>query len=177
MSGERCLLIAEDDGRLAKTLELAFQDEGYRVLLANSLARVRALPLETLTHALIDLRLGGESGLQVLKLVKDHSATCRVVVMTGYGSIATAVEAVRLGAINYLTKPVSQLELVTAFQDAGSEAPSLARSCDQRCETLAAHERSYIEAVLLDCKGNLSKAARRLGLHRQSLQRKLRKYS
>jgi two-component system response regulator RegA len=111
--------------------------------------------------------------LEVLKELKELLPECRAVVLTGYGSIATAVEAVKLGAAHYLTKPVDPDAIVKAFEATEGD-PTVTVSMSP--PSLARHEREYIEYVLAATGGNISEAARRLGLHRQSLQRKLRKY-
>jgi len=117
----------------------------------------------------VDLRLPGESGLSVVKDLKSLDPATVVVVLTGYGSIATAVESMKLGAASYLTKPADADQIVAAFEgtqpaDEGA-VPSLARV-----------EWEHIQRVLADCGGNVSQAARMLGIHRRSLQRKLSKY-
>ena len=111
----------------------------------------------------------------MVALIKQQEPTTRIVVLTGYGSIATAVQATKLGARQYLTKPVDIDELERALladDDAEGQVP-----IPEEFQSLDRHEREYIEYVLAECGGNISQAARRLGLHRQSLQRKLRKYT
>ncbi|HSI36648.1 MAG TPA: response regulator [Tepidisphaeraceae bacterium] len=123
--------------------------------------------------AVVDLKMpGGKSGLDLVSDLTVRLPGIQVVVLTGYGSIATAVEAVRKGAINYLMKPLDADQILAAFDTEGSEegaeletTPSLARV-----------EWEHIQRVLTDCDGNISLAARRLGIHRRSLQRKLGKY-
>ena len=122
---------------------------------------------------MVDLRLRQDSGLDVISTLKQRSPETIVVVLTGYGSIATAVKATKLGATSYLTKPVDVDQLERAF--AGDDAEEIA--IPDEFQSLYRHEREYIEYVLAECDGNISQAARRLGLHRQSLQRKLRKYT
>jgi two-component system response regulator RegA len=123
--------------------------------------------------AVVDLRLEGERGLEVLKDLVERLPGIRAVVLTGYGSIATAVEAIKIGAVHYLTKPCEpeSIEGASTAWRATRPWPSPTRR-----PSLARHEREYIEYVLAATGGNISEAARRLGLHRQSLQRKLRKY-
>lgn len=168
------LLIVEDDASFRETLALEFGERGYRVHTAGSLddvARFRSVPVR---FAIVDLRLGADSGLAVTEAIREAHPDCRVVMLTGYGSIATAVKAVRLGAANYLTKPVpiETIEKALWVDLAEGEAEAL----PETGSTLARHEREYIEFVLAQCGGNITKAAQWLGLHRQSLQRKLRKY-
>jgi two-component system response regulator RegA len=126
--------------------------------------------VDTPELALVDLRLPGKSGLEVVKGLKELDATTNIVVLTGYGSIATAVDSVKLGATSYLTKPVDADQILAAFEHSdpiGRSAPT--------AQSLARVEWEHIQRVLADCDGNLSHAARVLGIHRRSLQRKLSK--
>jgi two-component system, response regulator RegA len=165
------LLIAEDDERLGKTLSLEFAERGYEVSWIRSLGEFDELKKERLEFAIIDLRLKQDSGLDLIDRIGKRFPSCRIVVLTGYGSIPTAVEAMRRGAAHYLTKPAQIEEIERAF-DGGARAADVAP-----VETLAQHERDFIEEILLQSEGNISVAAKRLGIHRQSLQRKLRKFS
>lgn len=168
------LLIVDDDDDFRESLELEFTDRGYTVLTARSHREALAAAA---THrpdlAVVDLRLGGERGLEVLKDLVDRLPDLRAVVLTGYASIATAVEAMKLGAHDYMAKPVDPDALAEAFHRSGGN-PQV--PVPDAPPSLARHEREYIEHVLAATGGNISEAARRLGLHRQSLQRKLRKY-
>ena len=166
------LLIVDDDARFSETLALEFQERGWRVDCVTDLDALRALPPFAHRYAVVDLRLRHQNGLDALPLILERSPRARIVVLTGYGSIATAVQAVKQGAFNYLTKPVHVDDLLQVFR--GEPLRSAAASAGQ---TLARREREYIEWVLAQCDGNISRAARQLGLHRQSLQRKLRKYT
>jgi two-component system, response regulator RegA len=166
------LLVVEDDDTLRERLLRAFADRGFLVQGAASAFEANRLSDEAPEYALIDLRIGDESGLEVIRMLLAKDAATRVVMLTGYGSIATAVEAMRLGAVHYLTKPADADEILAALQrgQAGSPSPpgeplSLARA-----------EWEHINHVLMSVSGNISEAARRLGLHRRSLQRKLSKY-
>lgn len=169
------LLILEDNERFAEALAAEFCDRSYEVLTARNLAELHEVCGDPIDFAIVDLRLRGDDGLDAIAIIKKNSPHAKVVVLTGYGSIATAVQATKRGADNYLTKPVDIDNIEHAFgvgknaeikATARAEPPSLAR-----------HEREYIEYVLAECDGNISAAARRLGLHRQSLQRKLRKHA
>lgn len=164
------LLLVEDDVYFRETLVLEFQERGYTVFEAATHRDIDALSVSALRFAIVDLRLGAEWGLDCVARLKVRWPEVRILVLTGYGSIATAVEAVRLGADNYLTKPISMdtLERALWTDDVqAEEAPNR--------ESLARHEREYIEYVLVQCEGNITHAAEWLGIHRQSLQRKLRK--
>ncbi len=151
----------------------ALADRGLEVTAAGGYDdAVASAQRDTPELALVDLRLPTRSGLDVVRALKELDATTVIVVLTGYGSIATAVESLKLGAATYLTKPVDADQILAAFSGestlrAGEDAsgvPSLARV-----------EWEHIQRVLADCGGNLSQAARLLGIHRRSLQRKLSK--
>lgn len=167
------LLIVEDDTGFLKTLSVEFHEKGYEILEAERLDRLAKLDLTDLSFSIIDLRIGQENGLDVLTTIRTASPDCRAVILTGYGSIATAIKAVKMGAVNYLTKPVSIEVLEKALWMELSDESAL---LPKKTLSLAKHEREYIDFVLAQCGGNISKAAEWLGLHRQSLQRKLRKY-
>lgn len=168
------LLVVDDDDAFRESMELEFTDRGFQVIgaadhrSALGLAAVHRPP-----YAVIDLRLGGERGLEVLVDLVERLPGIRAVVLTGYSSIATAVEAMKLGAHHYMMKPADPDALEQALS-ADKGDPTVA--VPDHPPSLARHEREYIEAVLAATGGNISEAARRLGLHRQSLQRKLRKY-
>jgi two-component system, response regulator RegA len=172
MTQPQSLLIVDDDARFAETLALEFTERGWRVDCVADLDELRALPPFAYKFASVDLRLRHQNGLDAIPLILERSPKARIVVLTGYGSIATAVQAVKQGAFNYLTKPVHVDDLLAAFKS--ESVPS--QGVDPQ-QTLARREREYIEWVLAECDGNISRAARQLGLHRQSLQRKLRKFT
>jgi two-component system response regulator RegA len=167
------LLIVEDDDAFRDRLARAFESRGFEVQTAASTADAEAsLARETPEFVILDLRMPGSSGLDLIPRFKQADPATRIVVLTGYGSIATAVEAVRRGAVNYLTKPADAddiLAALTGSSPAGAAVPDRPMSLDQV-------EWEHISRVLLTCHGNLSEAARVLGLHRRSLQRKLSKY-
>jgi two-component system response regulator RegA len=169
------LLIVEDDQRFAETLATEFRDRGYVVEWVEDLVALAAVDPRPFGFAVVDLRLRRDNGLEAVKNIKQRSPETRTIVLTGYGSIATAVQATKNGAVNYLTKPVDMDELENALLNdvqIDGETP-----IPEKFQSLDRHEREYIEYVLNECGGNISQAARRLGLHRQSLQRKLRKFT
>lgn len=172
----RSLLIVEDDDRLRVRLARALRERGFETREASdgdgALAMARE---ESPEYLLVDLRMpGSRSGLDVLRAVKAIDPSTAAVVLTGYGSIATAVEAVRLGAAEYLTKPADVDQIVAAF--ARSSAASVPHDEPGQVPSLARVEWEHINRVLADCGGNVSKAARLLGIHRRSLQRKLARF-
>jgi two-component system response regulator RegA len=170
---ERRLLIVEDDDVLRRRLARAFRERGFEVREAADAAEAaRQAGEERPTHALVDLRLPGASGLEIVRGLVAGRRQVAVVVLTGYGSIATALEAVRLGARHYLTKPADVDEILAAFD---RERPGSPRE-PSPVPSLARVEWEHINRVLADCGGNISEAARILGIHRRSLQRKLAKF-
>jgi len=170
------LLLVDDDEVFRRRLARAFAERGFEVHEAGGAAEaIRRARADSPEWALVDLRMPDGSGLEVVRELAALDPTTRIVVLTGYGSIATAVRAVQLGACDYLTKPVWPEDLERALAGQPGGAPSGAEDWER--PSLARHEREYIEYVLAECDGNVSQAARRLGLHRQSLQRKLRKFT
>lgn len=174
-SSRRSVLIAEDDAALRETLALEFGEMDFDVTAIASLGELEALPSRNFTDAVVDLRLGGDNGLRVVDLVRREAPACRIVILTGYASIATAVQATKLGAVDYLMKPASIARIMAALESTNTQ-PSC-QKVDTQPLSLARAEREYIETVMANCNGNISKAATLLGMHRQSLQRKLRKFT
>jgi two-component system, response regulator RegA len=166
------LLVVEDDDTLRERLVRAFKDRGFLAQGAASASDANRLSDEAPEYAVVDLRLGDESGLQVLRTLLAKDPATRIVMLTGYGSIATAVEAMRLGAVHYLTKPADADEILAALQRGEPSFPTP----PGEPLSLARAEWEHINHVLMSVSGNISEAARRLGLHRRSLQRKLSKY-
>jgi two-component system, response regulator RegA len=167
------LLVVEDDDALRSRLAAAFRSRGFDAREAASVAEAeRLLAEESPEYAIVDLRIGERSGLDVVRALLAADAGTRVVVLTGYGSIATAIEAIRLGAVHYLTKPADADAILAALE----RRDGVATATPPVTPTLARAEWEHINRVLVDVAGNVSEAARRLGLHRRSLQRKLAKY-
>src|SRR5512147_360630 len=170
------LLIVDDDEVFRTRLARAFRDRGYDVRAAADYAEALERAQEDSPEmALVDLRMPGPSGLELVRDLKALDPSTRILVLTGYGSIATAIEAMRIGATYYLSKPADVDDILAAF--ARGEAPPLEPPpSDYAAPSLARAEWEHISRVLSDCGGSISEAARRLGLHRRSLQRKLQKY-
>jgi two-component system response regulator RegA len=171
------LLLVDDDAALRSRLARAFRDRGYAVREAAGYeAAIAAARDESPELAIVDLRIADGDGLAVVRALREIDAATNVVVLTGYGSIATALEAVRIGATHYLTKPADADDVLAAFaREAGAPSPTPLDDAPA-APTLARVEWEHIHRVLGDCAGNVSEAARRLGIHRRSLQRKLAKY-
>ncbi|ADX46829.1 DNA-binding response regulator [Paracidovorax avenae] len=174
MDDERLLLIVEDDEALARTLARSFERRGYRVLHADSLAGVEdLLPLHEPGYAVVDLKLKGEaSGLACVQKLHARNPGMRIVVLTGFASIATAVEAVKLGACHYLAKPSNTDDIETAF---GLSEGNTEVELTNRSSSIKTLEWERIHEVLAETDFNISEAARRLGMHRRTLTRKLGK--
>lgn len=170
------LLLVDDDDVFRSRLARAFDDRGYEVRTAGSYDEAVALARQDSPEmAVVDLRMPGRSGLELVRALLDIDPGTKIIVLTGYGSIATAIDAIRLGATYYLSKPADADDIVAAF--ARAEAPPLdPPDPDYQAPSLARAEWEHINRVLSDCGGNISEAARRLGIHRRSLQRKLQKY-
>ena len=174
MQAERLLLIIEDDAAFARTLSKSFERRGYRVLLASSLDEATAvLRQHNPGYAVVDLKLNGNtSGLTCVQMLHKHDPDMLIVVLTGYASINTAVEAIKLGAVQYLAKPANTDDIEAAFGHvAGSEPVELTN----RATSIKTLEWERIHEVLVQTDFNISETARRLGMHRRTLARKLEK--
>lgn len=170
----RQLLIVEDDDAFARTLARSFERRGYEVLRAGSLEEVNALlEAESPTHAVVDLKLQGEaSGLACVQALHAHDPDMLIVVLTGFASIATAVEAIKLGACHYLAKPSNTDDIEEAF---GRAEGSTDVELTQRASSIKTLEWERIHETLAETGFNISETARRLGMHRRTLARKLGK--
>ncbi len=174
------VLLVDDDERLRSRMARAFEERGYEAEQAEDYdAAIAVASVESTELAVVDLRMPGKSGLDVVRELHRIDSATKIVVLTGYGSIATALEAMRLGATHYLTKPADVDEVIAAFDRGASEpgepdSPGSERP--PKTPSLARVEWEHIQRVLTDCDGNITKAAERLGIHRRSLQRKLAKF-
>jgi two-component system, response regulator RegA len=170
----RLLLLVEDDAAFARTLSRSFERRGYTVLLASSLEEVKKLlQAHTPKYAVVDLKLsGGDSGLACVQTLHAHDPNILIVVLTGYASIATAVEAIKLGACHYLAKPSNTDDIEAAFGRAEGNAEV---SLTERSTSIKTLEWERIHETLAATGFNISETARRLGMHRRTLARKLGK--
>lgn len=167
------MLIVDDDADFLELLAGAMEARGFRCAGARDAAEAMTL-IEQMrfSHAVLDLNLGpGDSGLVVLRYLLNVQPDCQAVMLTGFASIATAVEATRDGAVQYLPKPASADEIVAAFENPPREDPPIP---DQPVSPKRL-EWEYIHRALLRNRGNISATARELGMHRRTLQRKLAK--
>jgi two-component system, response regulator RegA len=176
----RTLLLVDDDDTFRSRLARALRERSFEVReAADAETAIRLAEQDSPEFAVVDLKMRGASGLAAIERLHRADATTRIVMLTGYGSIATAVEAVRNGAIDYLSKPADADQIVSALlknehkHEGGAER---SESVNVTTPSLARVEWEHIQRVLSDAGGNISQAARVLGIHRRSLQRKLEKY-
>jgi two-component system, response regulator RegA len=169
----RKLLIVEDDDRFARTLCKSFERRGYQVFAASDQGVAEALRAEHAPgYAVVDLKLGGASGLACVAALHAADPQMRIVVLTGFASIATAVEAIKLGACHYLAKPANTDDIIAGFDKAEGDAATPLTTRPTSIKTL---EWERIHATLAEADFNISETARRLGMHRRTLARKLEK--
>lgn len=168
----KSILVIDDDEVLRNRLEKSFTRRGFQVTVADGLdlavERARALQPD---RAVIDLKMPNASGLDVLAKIREVSPNTKCVILTGYGSITNAVDAVKLGAIGYVTKPADADQILAAFEDLPRPTPTP----EFPPPSLAEAQWEHIQRVLKDSGGNISEAARRLDIPRRTLQRKLKK--
>ena len=170
---ERLLIMVEDDAAFARTLKRSLERRGYTVLHATGHEElVPLLESHTPDYAVVDLKLGGASGLACIQTLHAHDPETVIVVLTGFASIATAVEAIKLGASHYLAKPASTDDIEAAFGRSEGDASTPLGARPTSIKTL---EWERIHQTLADTGFNISETARRLGMHRRTLARKLAK--
>lgn len=175
---ERILLI-DDDPHFTLVLGRSLERRGHPCAIATDCqtALTQAQQFQP-DWIVLDLRLEKESGLSLIPQLKGHSPHSRIVMLTGYASIPTAVEAVKLGAWNYLHKPATLQELLAAFADGSSDTSSVnSENTDTEVMSVDRLEWEHIQRVLNEHAGNISATARALNMHRRTLQRKLQKYA
>ncbi len=170
------ILLVDDSIVLRDRLAMAFQERGFRVAAASNYDEAVAVFRQEPTElAVLDLRMPGKPGTALLQTLRSMSPTTKFLILSGFGSISTAIDAIRMGAINFLPKPADVDDILNAFARGGSELEVPQPEENIPVPTLAQAEWEHIHRILADCGGNISEAARRLGIHRRSLQRKLRK--
>lgn len=174
MASDRLLLIIEDDAAFARTLARSFERRHYQVLVASNLDETAALLVQhSPGFAVVDLKLNGHaSGMACVQLLHQHDADMLIVVLTGFASIGTAVEAIKLGACQYLAKPSNTDDIEAAF---GHIAGNSELELTNRSTSIKTLEWERIHAMLAETGFNISETARRLGMHRRTLARKLDK--
>lgn len=167
------LLLVDDDVTFCSVLKPALEKRNFLVSVANDIATGIRLAEETdPEYAVIDLRIGLESGLEMVKKLIELDSNTQIVMLTGFASIATAVEAIKLGAIHYLTKPANADEIVNALHKNEGDTSVVISDSPLSVKRL---EWEHLQKVLMQHDGNISAAARALNMHRRTLQRKLEK--
>lgn len=170
------ILLIDDDVSFRERLKRAFIARGFAVMVTDSLAgSLAAGGQPEVQAAVVDLRMPDTDGLEIIRQLHAIRSDLPLLVLTGFGSIATALESVRLGAKDYLTKPADPDQILAALQGARwlGENP---KDVPVETPTLDRVEWEYMQRILADCGGNISQTARLLGINRRSLQRKLGKY-
>jgi len=172
------IILVDDEDHFRERLVKAFSNRGYTVYQAanvdEALDKIKKYRPDL---ALVDLKMPEKSGLDLIREVKEFIPALKIVVLTGYGSIATATEAIKLGAHSYLPKPADVDDILNAFGKDGAKSDEEADQSDFEVPSLARAEWEHIQRVLNDCDNNISAAAQKLGIHRRTLQRKLYKYA
>ncbi len=167
-------LLVEDDLVFAQVLVRALQKRGYSTQCAHTAAQaLQHASSNQFRYAVVDLKLGEDSGLLLIQELKQRQASIELIMLTGYSSISTAVDAIKLGAINYLCKPADADEILAALKIC--QTTSLHSASDYTPLSVGRLEWEHIQKVLQDNQGNISATARALGMHRRTLQRKLQK--
>lgn len=169
------VLVVDDDQRFADTLAQALGRRGWVVAVAHTIdAALAAARVRPIDAAIIDLRLGDEHGLNLIQPLRDIQPAARIVVLTGFASIATAIKAIKLGADDYLAKPVTASMVVATLLGSGPTAGAPATTAAERMSPRRL-EWEHLHRVLTEHEGNISATARTLRMHRRTLQRKLLK--
>ncbi|WP_295849732.1 response regulator transcription factor [Tardiphaga sp.] len=173
MQGELSLVIVEDDVSFSRALRRSFERRGYEVAVCAKAEELMTLLKQgTPRYAVVDLKLNGPSGLQCVEMLHRSDPDIRIVVLTGFASIATAVEAIKLGACHYLAKPSNADDIVAAFGKADGDTTV---ALTARPTSIKSLEWERIHETLVETEFNVSETARRLGMHRRTLARKLGK--
>lgn len=169
----KTMLVVDDDESFTHVLSRALDRRGFTVSIAGSCQEALQLAeQQQFVQAIVDLKMDGASGLVLIAELKKQQPALEIVMLTGYSSVATAVEAVKLGALNYLCKPASTDEILAAFNSSDGDTTTLIPENRPSVDRL---EWEHIQKVLSENHGNISATARALGMHRRTLQRKLNK--
>jgi two-component system response regulator RegA len=174
----KTLLLVEDDEVFARVMSRALASRDYVVSHALNAAEADALIAQSpFDFAILDLNLGGHTSLNLIQPLRSANPTMRILMLTGYASIATAVEAIKLGADNYLAKPADTADILAALLAEGASEANSAPATDPALEPMSVRrlEWEHIQKVLAEHDGNISETARQLKMHRRTLQRKLQK--
>lgn len=173
MINYQAILIVEDDEILANSLGRSFERRNYKVQIAyNVKDAILLLKKFHPSHAVIDLKIQSESGLELIKYLHEFDKNIKVVMLTGYASITTTIEAIKSGACYYLAKPANADMIISAFNDKIDNSQSIVTNKKTSIKNL---EWEHIHRVLVESNFNISESARILGMHRRTLARKLNK--
>lgn len=172
-NSEEKIIIIDDDQAFCNALSRAFAKRGFQVSVAHDLPQLDTLNhIESIGYGVVDLRIGEDSGLDVIKYLLEKNPAMKIVMLTAYASIATTVEAMKSGAINYLTKPASVQDIIDKLLLSKQTVNAPIEDMPLSVKRL---EWEHLQKVLLEHDGNISAAARALNMHRRTLQRKLQK--
>lgn len=167
----KTLVITDDDQAFRERLARAFRERGYEVhTCADGMSLQQLVATVHPDYAVLDLKMPGANGIQILEFLKWQHPDCVILMLTGYGSIATAIQAVKLGAHDYLSKPADADQIEAALLGQGKNAPPTPET-----PSLERVEWEHLQRVLADHGGNITQSAKALGIDRRSLQRKLQK--
>lgn len=167
----KTLVITDDDEAFRERLARAFRERGYEVhTCADGMALQQLVAIVRPDYAVLDLKMPGANGIQILEFLISRHPDCVILMLTGYGSIATAIQAVKLGAHDYLGKPADADQIEAALLGRGKQPPSAPQT-----PSLERVEWEHLQRVLADHGGNITQSAKALGIDRRSLQRKLQK--
>lgn len=173
MKNHKPILIVEDDEDLANSLSRSFARRDYDVNIANNTKQaIESLKKFHPRYAVVDLKMPGESGLECIKQLHEFDSSIKIVMLTGYASITTTIEAIKAGACYYLAKPANVDDIIAAFNGEKSDKEAVIPNHKTSIKNV---EWEHIHEVLVECDFNISKTARILGMHRRTLARKLEK--
>ena len=168
------LLIVDDDDIFCDALSRAMQRKDFETFIATNISTAIELSRANKpAYAVVDLRIAQESGLTLISKLLQDSADIKIVILTGYASITTAIEAIKLGAMHYLTKPANTDQIIAAFEKGKGDTETPLTEQPMSVERV---EWEHIQKVLSEHEGNISASARALNMHRRTLQRKLSKF-
>lgn len=169
----KSILILDDDQTFATTLARSFKRRDYTSFAANNIDNAKDIVVKnSIDYAIVDLKIDQESGLQFLATLKEYSPQTKALILTGYSSISTTVEAMKLGSVNYLCKPVTTDVIIKALDE---EEANPNMPLDNSPPSVGRLEWEHIQRVLNEHDGNITATANALGMHRRTLQRKLQK--
>ncbi|HIJ79274.1 MAG: response regulator [Desulfobulbaceae bacterium] len=174
---DETILLVDDEELTRERLTRAFDKKGITVFTATTLSEaIKVIKKQHPKLAVTELNLADNSGLELIKKAKEIDQEIRIIMLTGYGSIATAVSAIKLGAVDYLSKPADAEDIMNAFAKDITPIDTHHLLNDHPVPSLARVEWEHLNRVLKNCEGNISLTAKKLNVHRRTLQRKLHKY-